>query len=116
MRTFFRPGSRSGFTFLEALIALAVAALLVTVSARSLTMVFRADRSAARLLEAGLLLRRVATSQYLGVDMKALEGAPPGWRVEYENVTTGTGDSQAKWTVARCSSEELTSAIAFRAP
>ena len=108
---------RSGFTFLEALIALAIAALLVTVSARSLTMVFRADRSADRLLEGGLLLRRVAAIQYLGAEPdSSLEDLSPGWRVDTEPVQTGTETEPLQWKVARCTSGELSLKIAFRQP
>ncbi len=109
------PCARSGFTFLEAIIALAIAALLVAVSARSLTTVFRADRSADRLLESGLLLRRVSTGQYLGSALENTpEAWPAGWRVETEPVQTGAGAEARHWETARCVSDELSVEIAFR--
>lgn len=111
------PSSRVGFTFLEALIALTGAALLVAVSARSMATVFRADRVADQLREASLLLQRVAAEQYLGADLeKPGEEWPANWRMETGTAETGGTDEPQRWETMRCSTTDLSVLIAFRAP
>ncbi|HOW97972.1 MAG TPA: prepilin-type N-terminal cleavage/methylation domain-containing protein [Kiritimatiellia bacterium] len=106
---------RAGFTFLEAIIALAVAALLVTVSASSLASVFRADRTAERLFEATLLLRAAAAGEYLGAPLEDLpEAWPAGWQLQAEQVETGK--EPMRWKVLQVLSDEIALASAFRQP
>lgn len=108
---------RAGFTFVEASIALLVAVLLVTVAARSLIMVFRADRAAARQLEGRLLLQRAATARYLGTPLEDRpEDWPPGWSVQSEPLQTGSGPEAARWTMIRCFAESSAISAAFREP
>ena len=112
-----RPCARSGFTFLETVIALAIASLLVTVAAHSLMTVFRADRTADRLLEGSLLLRRVAAHHYRGSDLAQSPDAwPAGWTLAAETVTSGGGADASNWLMVRCGADALVLEVAFRQP
>lgn len=107
-------GPRAGFTFVEAIVALLVAALLVNVAARSLATVFQADRSADSFLEAGLLLRRAAAGEYRGAPLEDLpEEWPAGWNLQPEVIRTGSGDESRQWKLTRCMLGGFSAAIAF---
>ncbi|MBP7829270.1 MAG: hypothetical protein KA248_05085 [Kiritimatiellae bacterium] len=107
--------SRGGFTFVEIVVALLVAALLVHVAARSLATVFRADRASARLLEGRLLLRQAAAARYLGAVLEDRpEDWPAGWSLQSEEILTGAEPDVWRWKVLRCFTEGLALTAAFR--
>ena len=92
---------KEGFTFLEVLIALAVAAILVTVACTALVTALRAEQGAGHLREAGLLIGSIQAETWLGDgdDTPYPAEAFPNWEITASTEDTLTGDEQIEWEV-----------------
>ena len=96
------PGSASAaaFTLIEAILALAVAALLTAVIASALIGSLRAENSARLQQRAGILLQTVQTGLWLAPEAQpALTNLPPDWDSSVANVEQGEGSNLVFWTV-----------------
>ncbi len=95
--------SRTGFTLLESLIALAVVAMAVTLLARTHVQTLRAEGMGQALEGARVRMETVVSSIMLGQDPRAVleESLADGWALRMEPVPGGSGSTvwQA-WTIA----------------
>ena len=91
---------KDAFTFVEVLVALCVAAIMVAVIGSSLITSLNAEQTANHLQEAAGLVQRVATASFLGLsptEMLAEDGID--WNVLSEIQSTNDGTNNMVWQV-----------------
>jgi len=107
-----RSDGRAGFTFIEVLIAIVVAGLLIGVSSVSLITSLRAEQQAAWLRDAVPLIRQVSVRTWIG----ALADEPlaaPEWDVSRSTATTDNG-TWVTWTLSPAQRPSLRIMLAVR--
>ena len=93
------PGA-AAFTLIEAVLALAVAALLCAVIAGAVVGALRAENSARLQERAGAVLQTLQTQTWLTPDANAAAtNLPPDWASAVANVEQGEGTNELFWTV-----------------
>ena len=99
---FGRGPARAGFTMLEALIALSIVAIAVTLLARTHIETLRAEAFARILNGAGIETENLVNLSFLGEDPRALgeDAQSGGWVVESDVVNAGPGVAWQTWKVA----------------
>ena len=85
-----RSDRRSGFTFIEVMVAIIVAGLLIGVSSVSLITSLRAEQQAAWLRDAVPLIRQVSVRTWIGA-MADEPLAAPEWEVSRSTSATDNG-------------------------
>ena len=99
---FRKHNTRAGFTLLEALIALSIVAIAVTLLTRAHIQTLRAEAFARILNGAVIQAETVVNRAFLGEDPRALneDAGAAGWVVESDVVNTGPGMAWQTWKVA----------------
>ncbi len=92
----FQPLETRGFTLLEVLVALAVAALLFGAVASGVGRALLDERAAQARSEAGLLARTLACREALG-RTEDKDAPPPGWRLARVETRLGEGVTARVW-------------------
>jgi prepilin-type N-terminal cleavage/methylation domain-containing protein len=108
---------RAGFTLLEALIALAVVTMAVTMLARVHVQTLRAERMSQLVDGARLRMETVVSEVLLGVDPRAIVGGSPsdGWVIRSEFGGGGPGSTAWQtWTVAASNSPSAAVVVYLR--
>lgn len=100
-----------GFTFIEVLIALLMAALLAGVTCSSLSLVARTEARILQLQQATLHLQTLATHlALLSLTLDPHDGKPPdfgpNWTAEPQNPIPDPEDDQSTWTPWRLTSTD----------
>ena len=91
---------RQGFTFVEVLVALLVASILVLIACTAVITSLRAEQTAEWLREGGFLMRQISTETYLNLATTGLAirvGSP--WAVDSEVVPDESETEPALWRV-----------------
>ena len=84
---------RSGFTLLEAVIALAVVTIVAGVAVQALVTSLRAEQQALHLSETRLAMERVLTATRL----EAPASEDPMWRRDEREEFTGSATNRTRW-------------------
>ena len=107
-----------GFTFVEVLLALLVATILITVSATALITSLRAEERADLLREGRYVLEQTATRTW--ADIEAIADGPPGpWRVQVTRPDTRPDRNEEAWQIMEITPRDappLSLRLALRAP
>ncbi|MCX7818591.1 MAG: prepilin-type N-terminal cleavage/methylation domain-containing protein [Kiritimatiellae bacterium] len=101
-----RGAARSGFTLVEALVAVAIAAVLAGAAAGALMLVVRLDRQASLTEDLARATRAVATARRWAGSAAWSNGQPAGVRAEYRIVRDGSGPDTVEWALWELSSVE----------
>ena len=101
---------KAAFTFIEVLVALCVAAIMLAVIGSSLITSLNAEQTAHHLQEAAGLVQRVATASFLGLSpTEMLAGDGVDWNVLSEIQSTNDGTNNIVWQVWTLSPKTRTS-------
>ncbi|MFH0954348.1 MAG: prepilin-type N-terminal cleavage/methylation domain-containing protein [Verrucomicrobiota bacterium] len=93
-------GARNGFTFIEVLVALLMASILVSVACSAIITLLRAEQTADRLREGGFLARQVSAETYLGLVTTGLEvQVDSAWAADSEIVPDDSETEPGLWRV-----------------
>ena len=94
-----RRRTRSGYSLIEVLIALVILMVLVQVIGSSLVTVLTVEQRAAEVRELTDVSQLLLTDSMLGIkkDVTLTDWPYPDWRVEYDLVTVGRGDTSTKY-------------------
>lgn len=115
-----RTPSRSAFTFLEVIVALALCAILAGVMASVLTATLRAEQTATRVNEGYDLCERLLAAVHSGSPhTNIVADAGGAWQLTQQPAVTGDGTNQVGWVVWEVSLVErpsLRQRFATRAP
>jgi Tfp pilus assembly protein PilV len=109
--------NRSGFTLLEALIALVVVTMAVTMLARVHIQTLRAERMSQLLDGARLRMETVVSEVMLGIAPRIVmeEGVEDGWLVRSDLIGGGPGNvAWQSWTVAASNSPAVAVVVCVR--
>ena len=91
---------KSGFTFVEVMIALLAAAILVSVACSSLITSLKAEQISDYQREASFLVNQLATESSLGIQPTGVVArAGTDWEITSDDVETGEGPSATTWRV-----------------
>jgi prepilin-type N-terminal cleavage/methylation domain-containing protein len=91
---------KSGFTFVEVLIALLVATILVSVACSSLITALKAEQISDWQRDASFLVNQLATETRLGLESTGVVAqASFDWEINSEDIETGSGPDAIAWRV-----------------
>jgi prepilin-type N-terminal cleavage/methylation domain-containing protein len=91
---------KSGFTFVEVLIALLVVVILVSVACSSLITSLKAEQLSDWQRDASFLVNRLATEARLGTEPAGVvTQAGADWEINSEDIEAGTGPDAITWRV-----------------
>ncbi len=91
---------KSGFTFVEVIIALLVTAILVSVACSSLITSLKAEQTANYQRDASLLVNRLATEARMeSASTGLVTSAGSEWEITSDDVETGEGPAAISWRV-----------------
>ena len=89
-----------GFTFLEALIALLVSVLLISVACSSLLASLKAEQISDWQRDAAFLVNQLATEARLGLESTGVLAQARGdWEIHSEDMAVGSGSEAFAWRV-----------------
>ena len=89
-----------GFTFLEVLIALLVAVILVSVACSSLMTSLKAEQIADWQRDASFLVNQLATETKLSIESTGVTArAQEGWEIHSDDIEAGSGPHAIMWRV-----------------
>lgn len=107
---------QSGFSFLEALVALSAAVLIVSAAGHALSVAFRSEITAGALEEGRRVLWSMAAARYGEFEAPTNFWAARGWTIETRDTETGRGAQVRRWQVVSCAKDSLELLIAFQDP
>ena len=91
---------KSGFTFVEVLIALLVAVILVSVACSSLITSLKAEQTSDWQRDASFLVSQLATEARLGVESTGVVAqAGTDWEINSDDIEAGSGPEAITWRV-----------------
>jgi prepilin-type N-terminal cleavage/methylation domain-containing protein len=91
---------KSGFTFVEVLIALLVAVILASVACSSLITSLKAEQVSGWQRDASFLVNRLASETRLGIEPPAvMTQAGSDWEVHWDDIESGAGTDVITWRV-----------------
>ena len=104
---------KDGFTFLEVLIALVIAVVLVGAVCTTLVAALKAEQSAAHLREGALLIPSIQTSNRLGLldEDEYLAAGFAAWEWSKREEVTGAGESRQTWVRVTASPSDRPSLV-----
>ena len=111
---------RSGFTFIEVLVSLAVLIILATTIMECHVRIIRAQETARTLEESRLLMARLACEAWIGTSsIPAAVEAPEGWNVDFDTFEVEEGTNRVawnRWIVSPTNRPSLEAVLCLRAP
>ena len=91
---------KSGFTFVEVLIALLIATLLISVACSSLITSLKAEQISDWQRDASFLMSRLTTEARLGLEPTGtVVQASADWEINSDNINTGEETNTITWRV-----------------
>ena len=94
------PTSRSGFTFVEVLIALLVAVILVSVACSSLITSLKAEQTSDWQRDASFLISQLSTEARLGIESTGVvTQVRADWEVNSDDIKAGEGPDAIMWRI-----------------
>ena len=91
---------KSGFTFVEVLIALLVTVILVSVACSSIITSLRAEQTADWQRDASFLIGQLASETRLGLEATGVVAQARGdWEIRSDDIESGSGPEAITWRV-----------------
>jgi prepilin-type N-terminal cleavage/methylation domain-containing protein len=91
---------KSGFTFVEVLIALLVSVILISVACSSLITSLKAEQLSDWQRDASFLVNQLATEARLGIEFTGVVSqAGADWEISSDDIEVGAGPGAISWRV-----------------
>lgn len=91
---------KTGFTFVEVMIALLVTTILVSVACNSLITSLKAEQISDWQRDASFLVNQLATEARLGIESTGVvTQADTNWEINSDEIETGTEEAAITWRV-----------------